>query len=89
MPPETSAEDISSAEIDLRPCLVPLYLSELPHDPSTGSNTCLSDTCSGNGETYDLQYTVQQDPVSNRITICAPHAIETALPKSTPFCLTR
>jgi type IV pilus assembly protein PilA len=85
----STAQDIKASELDLRPCLVPMYLSELPYDPSAGSNTCSSAECSGKGETYDLQYTVQQDASSSRITVCAPHAAEIALPNSAIFCLSR
>ncbi len=85
----STAHDINKSQLDLRPCLVPTYLSELPYDPSAGSNTCTSTGCSGNGENYDLQYTIQQDSSTNRVTICAPFAAETALPNSTTFCLSR
>jgi prepilin-type N-terminal cleavage/methylation domain-containing protein len=72
---------------DIRPCLVPTYISELPYDPIGGSNTCTTDSCSG--ELYDTKYTIKQD-TNGRITVCAPNAgTETALQDSAPYCLTR
>ena len=74
---------------NIRPCLVPLYLSELPVDPTSGTNTCKSATCAGASESYDTGYTIAQDPASGRITICAPGAAEPTLPGSDTYCLTR
>jgi prepilin-type N-terminal cleavage/methylation domain-containing protein len=84
-----SPTDISKSQIDIRDCLVPNYLPELPYDPSNGSNTCLDPGCQGSGEDYDLDYTIRQDTNTNRVTICAPSAAEAALPNSTTFCLSR
>lgn len=84
-----SKTDVTSTNLDLRPCLVPTYISELPHDPSTGSNTCHSASCNSTNEAYDLHYTVQQDGTTNRINVCASGYAESAIPGSTEFCLTR
>jgi prepilin-type N-terminal cleavage/methylation domain-containing protein len=75
-------------DLDLRPCLVSTYLTELPHDPSTGSNTCTTQTCSGTSEHYYLNYTVALDPGTNRVTVCEPTE-EPAIDQSAPFCLSR
>ena len=56
--------------VDMRACLVPVYLPELPVDPSIGSNTCTSTACSGAAESYNTGYTVLQD-ANGRITISA------------------
>jgi prepilin-type N-terminal cleavage/methylation domain-containing protein len=85
----TGGRDISKTLFDLRPCLVPSYLPELPFDPQNGSNSCTTTNCNGTGETYDLGYTISQDSASNRITVCAPYAAESSLPSSTPYCLSR
>lgn len=85
----TSVEDVAKSLLDLRPCLVPTYVSELPYDPTSGSNTCTSSGCNGSGENYDLKYTIVQDPSTNRVTVCAPLAAESALPGSAAFCLSR
>lgn len=74
---------------DLRPCLVPDYISELPYDPAVGTNQCTTDSCTGSTEGYDTGYTIQQDATTARITICAPGAAEPAIPDSAPVCLTR
>jgi prepilin-type N-terminal cleavage/methylation domain-containing protein len=75
---------------DLRSCLIPSFVSEIPIDPSTGSNTCVSTNCLGSlAERYDTGYTISKDPTGERITICAPSAMEDAIPGSSPYCLTR
>jgi type IV pilus assembly protein PilA len=51
---------------DIRPCLVPTYLSELPADPETGSMTSPTD--------YDTGYSLSQDSTTKRIIITAPSA---------------
>lgn len=84
----TTATNMASNGFDIRPCLVPTYISELPMDPITGFNTCVDLACSGEHESYDTQYTIAQDP-SGRITVCAPGAHEQAVGGSGPYCLTR
>jgi type IV pilus assembly protein PilA len=85
----SAAQDINKAQYDLRSCIVPTYLSEVPYDPSTGSNTCTSISCNGTGESYDLGYTIMKDSTTNRVTVCAPAAAESAIASSTAYCLTR
>ena len=84
-----TATDMTKSQLDIRPCLVSNYLSELPTDPTSGSNTCTSALCNGTNENYDLKYTLQQDPITSRVTICAPLAAESSISNSAPFCLTR
>lgn len=72
---------------DIRPCLVPAYIPELPVDPAGGKNTCTTPACSGANESYNAGYTIKQE--NSRITVCAPLAAESALASSTKFCLTR
>lgn len=50
--------------VDLCGCLVPIYMSAFPYDPSTGSYT----DCT----TYDTAYTIYQNATTGRITIAAP-----------------
>ena len=85
----SSATDMAKSSYDIRPCLVSTYLSELPYDPATGSNTCTTSGCSGSGEAYDTKYTVMQDSSTARITVCAPGGAESAISGSVPVCLTR
>lgn len=80
---------MASAAYDIRPCLVPLYLPELPVDPSTGVPPCQEAGCDGNEETYDTAYTIEQDPVSGRVRVCAPGAAELSLEESGPYCVSR
>lgn len=60
-----------AGSVDLRSCLVPKYLSEIPVDPSTGI-ACPDLPCTG--VSYDTKYTIQQATIANgsRITISAP-----------------
>ena len=91
-----TADNISKADVDLRPCLVNRYMPELPHDPtsSVGSNTCVDTVAypaNCNSGDYDLGYTVAQDATTKRITVCAPQsANETAIqPTPVLICVTR
>jgi type IV pilus assembly protein PilA len=84
----SSAEDMEKAGgYDMRSCLVPTYISDLPYDPSTGSNTCTDSACAG--ASYDTKYTVLQDATTMRITVCAPAGVEPAISGSAAICLTR
>lgn len=56
----------SSGGFDIRPCLVPVYLAELPHDPSVESAQ----------GAYNTGYTVSRDETTDRITISAVSEIE-------------
>lgn len=86
--PTTSALDMEkTGGYDMRSCLVPTYISELPFDPSTGVNTCEDSACTGRD--YDTKYTVQQNATTLRITVCAPSGAEAAVSGSTAICLTR
>ncbi|MFO0719061.1 MAG: type II secretion system protein [Candidatus Paceibacterota bacterium] len=60
----------SSGGFDIRPCLVPVYLAELPHDPSVES-------ASGS---YDTGYTVSRDGDTDRITISSVSEIDPSVP---------
>jgi prepilin-type N-terminal cleavage/methylation domain-containing protein len=73
---------------NLRPCIVPNFISEFPVDPN-GSNTCTTPGCTGGGEHYESGYLIIQDPLTLRITVCAPGAAEPAIQGSTNYCLTR
>lgn len=77
---------MSEEDLDIRPCLVPDYISELPNDPRLGFS-CTDSTCA---DGYHTGYTIVQNASSSRITVCAPMAAEEeALPGSEPYCLTR
>lgn len=72
----TSATIMSSTGYDIRPCIVPTYISEIPVDPKTGS--------AWDGSNYNTGYNISRDSVTGRITVCAPAAEIT-----TPICVTR
>jgi prepilin-type N-terminal cleavage/methylation domain-containing protein len=85
----SSAQMMNKNHLDIRPCIVPNYLPEIPFDPSQGTNTCSSVGCNGPGESYDTEYSIVQDPVTQRVTVCAPFAQESVLASSTSYCLSR
>jgi len=80
---------MATEQYDIRPCLVPTYLSELPIDPEKGRNDCQTIACDGPDESYNTHYTITQTASSSRITVCAPEAEESALEGSKSYCLMR
>ncbi len=74
--PTTTALVIASTtithtgEIDLRGCLVPTYLSEIPNDPTAG--VVWNETT----HTYNTGYTILQNASTSRITVSAPEALK-------------
>jgi prepilin-type N-terminal cleavage/methylation domain-containing protein len=56
----------STGGYDIRPCLVPTYLPELPVDPSGG--------LINNATDYNTGYTVAQDSLTKRFLVSAPSA---------------
>jgi len=68
-PIPTSTANMSSTvgDYDICICLVPLYIAEMPFDPSTGH-------WGGDCSNYDSGYTIAQTTTEqSRITINAPH----------------
>lgn len=70
IPASPGEEMKSSGGFDIRPCLVPVYLAELPHDPS------VTPPQSG----YDTGYRIYRDELTDRITISAVSEIEPSAP---------
>ena len=66
--PATAINMQSAGGYDIRACIVPTYMSEIPYDPSTGSFTA------GTPPVYDTQYEILQDATTKRITVSAPDA---------------
>ncbi len=65
--PTATSTIASSGGVDLRPCLVPAYMSELPIDPQTGVFT--------NGASYNTMYTVvAATSTAWRVVVTAPSA---------------
>jgi len=87
LPTTPSLDMEKTGGYDMRSCLVPTYISELPFDPTNGVNTCEDSACTGND--YDTKYTVQQNATTLRITVCAPGGAEAAVSGSAAICLTR
>jgi type IV pilus assembly protein PilA len=72
----------STGGYDLRDCIVPTYMAEIPVDPSTG-------TISSDGSTYNTGYTIMQSATTARITVCAQSGAEPAIQGSAAICVTR
>jgi prepilin-type N-terminal cleavage/methylation domain-containing protein len=64
--PTTATILKSTGGYDIRTCLVPNYLPEIPADPAAGSITSPTN--------YDTGYTVSQDATTKRFTVAAPAA---------------
>lgn len=73
--PTSTAAMKSSGGYDIAPCIVPIYVSTMPYDPSTGSYST---------STYDTGYTIIRDATTGRVTVSAPSAEIT-----TPIAVTR
>lgn len=58
-----TATDMASTGFDIRSCLVPTYIAEMPVDPTHGH--------SWDGSTYDTGYLVSQDASTSRVTVSA------------------
>ncbi|MEJ0053246.1 MAG: type II secretion system protein [bacterium] len=84
--PQSATVMKSGGGYDIRSCLVPTYISELPFDPLTGSNACDG---GASCKSYDTGYTVRQDSETLRISVCAPEGAEPAIEGSSEMCLTR
>lgn len=71
---------------DLRPCIVPAYMAEIPFDPGI-SGAHVSPTAPTTD--YNTEYTIAKDATTQRLTVCAPGGAEVAIPGSTAICITR
>ena len=71
--------------VNLRPCIVTTYMPEITVDPATGT-PCADSACAAG---YNTSYTIQKDATTQRITVCAPKAAESAIPSSVEICVTR
>jgi prepilin-type N-terminal cleavage/methylation domain-containing protein len=65
--PATSTP-IAKSNYDIGPCIVPLYMSAMPFDPSV-STAHFTDTTD-----YSTAYTIMKDAVTGRVTVAAPSA---------------
>ena len=67
--PETAARmATSTGNYNIGPCLVPIYLSSLPVDPST------SGAGYANENDYDTRYIIARNATTGRVTVSAPAA---------------
>lgn len=64
--PEQATLIASTDGYDIRNCLVPNYLSEIPVDPTAGTFTSAT--------SYSTGYSILQDATTKRISISAPNA---------------
>jgi prepilin-type N-terminal cleavage/methylation domain-containing protein len=68
IPTATSTVMKNSGGYDIAGCIVPLYVSTMPFDPSAANAHYTSNS------DYDSEYTVQKDASTGRITVAAPAA---------------
>ena len=66
----TTLGSCTGTTFDMRKCIVPNYMSEVPADPSKGT-ACIDSTCAAG---YDTGYVIYKDATSNRITVAVPTA---------------
>ena len=87
----STADVIGTSETDIRDCLVPDYIPELPVDPAVGC-TFDSEDCDG---TYDTGYTIvlTSETEGSRVQVCTDDTNddtqEPALDRLDPICVTR
>ncbi len=75
----TIASGGAAGTVDMRPCLVPTYISELSVDPSIGTGWTIA------APTYDTGYKIFRD-LNGRITVSAPQSqLETAISATPPL----
>ncbi len=96
LPPPVPAigttKNIADTGADLCLVLVPTYMPALVVDPlldpdgagALGQGQAIPAPCTP----YDTGYTIMRD-TTNRVTVCAPSAVEPAIPGSTAICVTR
>jgi len=85
---------ITNADANIRPCIVPTYMSEIAFDP--GNPTVFGAVVPAvvphvtSAADYDTRYTVAQNS-TGRITVCAPGYAEPSIstPPPAEFCVTR
>ena len=87
-PLTATATDISNASADIRPCIVPTYMPEVPNDPGNPTVFAAVIPHVTGAADYDTQYTVAQNS-TGRITVCAPGGVESAIAGSSAICVTR
>ena len=74
--PTTATKIEKTGGVDVRPCIVPTYIPEIPSDPTSAvSNTCSDSACTSG--TYDTGYYVVASS-TGRITVSAPNANQTS-----------
>lgn len=81
----TSVTACPAGSIDIRACLVPTYVSEIPVDPSAGK-ACANSACNSG---YNTSYTVQKDATSGRIKVCSPSSNESYTSLAENICVER
>ena len=77
LPAAATVMGTGAGDYNVRPCIVPTYLPEIPFDPSaTGASI------------NNTQYTVVQDATTKRVTVTAPEALNETAISATPPAIT-
>ncbi|MEK7195359.1 MAG: prepilin-type N-terminal cleavage/methylation domain-containing protein [Patescibacteria group bacterium] len=69
LPTTTANMALASGSYNIAPCLVPVYLTALPYDPSSSGVYYYNGTSS-----YNIGYSVVRNATTGRITVSAPGA---------------
>ena len=76
---------VTAGATDLRQCIVPTYMSEIPYDPSYNNNAGHVTSATD----YNTEYTVTKDATTQRVTVCALGGAEPAISGSIAICVER
>lgn len=71
---KTITSTAGATNLDLCATLVPLYIADIPVDPTAGSKSPANSVCTDSGATYSSGYTVVSSASNSRVTIAAPSA---------------
>jgi len=81
LPTSTTTMSSRAGEYDIYDCIVPVYMSSLPFDPSSGDFTDDSD--------YNTEYDVVRDNSTGRVTVIAPYGENLSGQASTTISVSR
>ena len=63
-----------AGNVDLCTLLVPIYIADMPVDPTGGTKTPETSLCSDSGAAYASGYTIVASGSASRVTVTAPSA---------------
>lgn len=88
LPASTAAAYIEDGAANIRGCIVPTYIPEIPFDPGNPTVFGAIVPHVTSASDYDTRYTVETD-ANARVKVCAPGGVESAIAGSAAICVTR